>query len=63
MPLSYTDPLPKIYGTLENGKEIFLFEFYPNEIKFTGDEFTGLTVKQAKQKYEKLLSFSVEKIS
>jgi hypothetical protein len=41
------DDLPKVIATLEDGSELFLFEYYPDEISFTKQEFVGLTPKQA----------------
>ena len=41
------DDLPKVIATLEDGTELFLFEYYPDEISFTKQEFVGLTPKQA----------------
>ncbi len=47
MPNGWFDPMPKVYVTLENGEEEFLFEYYPDEISFTPGEFVGLTVKES----------------
>ena len=47
-PKSLFDPMPKVYITLENNIEDFLFEFYPDEISFSQEEFVGLTVEEAK---------------
>lgn len=41
--------LPKVHVTLEGEtEEKFLFEYYPDEISFTADEFVGLTEEQAR---------------
>ena len=41
--------VPKVYVRLEGEeKEKFLFDFYPDEISFTADEFVGLTEEQAR---------------
>ncbi len=40
--------MPKVYVTLENGVEEFLFEYYPDEISFTPNEFVGLTIEECK---------------
>ena len=58
MPKSFVDPMPQIFATLEDGKEEFLFEYYPDEISFKESEFVGLTVDQAKHlKFKKDKSF------
>ena len=48
MPKNLFDAMPKVYVTLENGIEEFLFQFYPDEISFTPQEFVGLTTSKAK---------------
>lgn len=47
-PKSLFDPLPKVYVTLENGVEEFLFDYYPDEISFTPSEFIGLTIDECR---------------
>lgn len=47
-PKSLYDPIPRVYVTLENGNEEFLFEYYPDEISFTPSEFIGLTIKECR---------------
>lgn len=47
MPEGMSDPMPKVYVTLEDGKEEFLFEYYPDEISFTESDFIGLTIQEA----------------
>jgi hypothetical protein len=47
-PNSLFDPMPQVFITLENNKEEFLFEFYPDEINFSQEEFVGLTIEEAK---------------
>jgi hypothetical protein len=47
MPKKMFDPMPKVIATLENGEEKELFEYYPDELHFTPEEFVGLTVEQA----------------
>lgn len=47
MPKNFTDPLPKVTVTFEDGSEKMLFDYYPDEIYFSQDEFIGLTEKQA----------------
>jgi len=54
MPKDFFDPMPQVHATLENGKEEFLFEYYPDEISFSASEFVGLTIEQAKHlKFQK----------
>ena len=48
MPKSFFDPMPEVYVTLEDNKEQFLFNYYPDEISFTPSEFVGLTIDEAK---------------
>lgn len=44
MPKSLFDPMPRVYVTLEDKTEHFLFDYYPDEISFTPSEFVGLTM-------------------
>ena len=46
-PKSFCDPMPKVHVTFDDGSERDLFEFYPDEIRFTEAEFIGLTPEQA----------------
>ena len=48
MPKSLFDPMPKVFVTLEDGEEQYLFDYYPDEISFTAGEFVGLTIKEAR---------------
>jgi hypothetical protein len=48
MPVSFLDPMPKVVVTFDDGSKKLLFEFYPDEIRFTTDEFLGLTEEQAR---------------
>ena len=48
MPQGLFDPMPQVFVTLEDGKEQFLFEYYPYEISFTANEFIGLTIEEAR---------------
>jgi len=48
IPKSFFDPMPQVYVTMENGEEEFLFEYYPDEISFTPDEFVGLTIEECR---------------
>lgn len=47
MPKKMFDPMPKVIATFENGQEKELFEYYPDELTFTPEEFVGLTEDQA----------------
>lgn len=47
MPQSFFDPMPQVHVTLEDGKELMLYEFYPDEISFSPSEFVGLTIDEA----------------
>ena len=47
-PKSLFDPLPQVFVTLENGVEQFLFDYYPDEISFTTNEFIGLTIDECR---------------
>jgi hypothetical protein len=47
MPKGLFDPMPKVFVKLEEGEEQFLFEFYPDEISFSPQEFIGLTIQEA----------------
>ncbi len=37
----------KVYAVLTDGHEVDLFEYYPDELSFTSDEFVGLAVDEA----------------
>ena len=47
-PESFFDPLPKVYVTLDNNTEECIFDYYPDEISFTPQEFIGLTIKECR---------------
>jgi hypothetical protein len=47
-PKSLFDPMPEVYVTLEGGEEVRLFDYYPDEISFTADEFVGLTIDECR---------------
>lgn len=54
MPATFLDPMPSVIATFEDGTEKKLFEFYPDEICFRPEEFTGLTEQEARHlKFEK----------
>lgn len=49
MPKEFFDPMPKVMVKLEDSEEEqFLFEYYPDEISFTSNEFIDLTIAEAK---------------
>jgi hypothetical protein len=47
-PKSFFDPIPQVFVTMENGIEEFLFDYYPDEISFTPNEFIGLTLDECR---------------
>ena len=47
-PKSLFDPMPQVWVTMENGQEEFLFDYYPDEISFTPNEFVGLTIEECR---------------
>ena len=47
-PKSLFDPMPQVFVTMEDGVEEFLFDYYPDEISFSPQEFKGLTLADAK---------------
>jgi hypothetical protein len=47
-PKSFFDPMPRVYVTMEDGTEQFLFEYYPDEISFRPHEFIGLTIEECR---------------
>jgi hypothetical protein len=40
--------MPEVYVTLEGGEEVLLFDYYPDEISFTAEEFVGLTLDECR---------------
>jgi len=49
MPQSFTDPMPQVFVTTDDGDEQLLFEYYPDEISFSASDFVGLTLDEARQ--------------
>ncbi len=49
MPKAIFDPMPQVYVTTEDDIEHYLFDYYPDELTFTPEEFVGLTVEQARR--------------
>jgi hypothetical protein len=51
-------PPPEVFATLDDGREVRLFEYYPDEISFTTSEFVGLTEEQGRRlKFQKDVAF------
>ena len=48
MPKSIFDAMPKVIVETEDGTEHTLFEYYPDEISFTSNEFIGLTLEEGR---------------
>lgn len=48
LPESMFDNLPEVHVTLEDGNEQLLFDYYPDEITFSENEFVGLTIDEAR---------------
>lgn len=48
MPEGMFDPIPEVHVTTEDGREHYLFNYYPDEISLTEKEFVGLTLDEAK---------------
>ena len=47
LPKCWTDPLPEVHATFEDGSERKLFDYFPDELSFTANEFEGLTEEEA----------------
>lgn len=51
LPKTFSDPIPKVFVKFSNNteetEEVELFDYFPDEISFTTDEFIGLTRGQA----------------
>lgn len=41
--------LPEVYVVTEDNVEHYLFNYYPDELSFTPEEFVGLTLHEARQ--------------
>jgi hypothetical protein len=48
LPQRLGDPLPEVWVTCEDGNEAKVFDFYPDEISFSGDDFVGLTLEECR---------------
>ena len=49
MPVQLGDEMPIVKARIDNGPEVELLTYYPDEISFTESELIGLTVEAAKQ--------------
>ena len=49
MPQALTDPMPEVKATLDAGVVVVLFDYYPDEISFTPNEFVGLTYEEGRR--------------
>lgn len=48
LPKKFGDPMPEVWVMYENSStEEFLYDYYPDEISFTHNEFIGLTKSEA----------------
>jgi len=47
MPTSIFDTMPVVTANFDDGSVERLFSYYPDEIKFTPEEFVGLTATEA----------------
>jgi hypothetical protein len=52
-PKSLFDSMPRVFVTTEDGTEHFLYQYYPDEISFTENEFIGLTLQECSELYTK----------
>jgi hypothetical protein len=58
MPKKMFDPMPEVWAKLEDGSDVRVFDFYPDEIRFTPSEFVGLTLAEARQlKFRKDIAY------
>ena len=48
LPQRLGDPLPEVWVTCEDSTETKVFDFYPDELSFSSDEFVGLTVEECR---------------
>jgi hypothetical protein len=48
MPVDWSDPMPQVIATMEDGAEHVLFSYYPDEISFSPSEFVGLTASEGR---------------
>jgi hypothetical protein len=51
-------PPPEVFATLEDGREVKLFDYYPDELSFSEHEFIGLTEAEGRRlKFKKDVAF------
>jgi hypothetical protein len=61
MPQGMMDKMPTVKVVFDNGDEKELFQFYPDELSFTENEFIGLTLDEGRQlKFKKDIKFLQE---
>ena len=46
-PMGFSDQMPTVRATFDDGKRKDLFSFYPDEIRFDEGELVGLTEPEA----------------
>nr|WP_298657075.1 hypothetical protein [uncultured Flavobacterium sp.] len=49
MPQGMFDKMPEVHVKTDDGREHYLFQYYPDEISFTEKEFIGLTLDEARR--------------
>ncbi len=49
MPKGLFDPMPEVVVTYEDDSSESLFSYYPDELRFTAEEFVGLNRTEALQ--------------
>ena len=49
LPAGVFNQAPELLATLEDGKQVELFSYYPQERSFTPDDFVGLTVDEGRR--------------
>ncbi|MDG2570794.1 MULTISPECIES: hypothetical protein [Microvirga] len=42
-------PLPEVFATFDDGREVRLFDYYPDELSFSEREFVGLTEAEGRR--------------
>lgn len=45
--------MPVVTVTLDNDEKVEIFQYYPDEVSFTEDEFVGLTEAEARDLHRK----------
>lgn len=58
LPKTLLDPMPVVTAVFDDDTEKRLFDYFPDEISFTPEEFVGLTEAEACQlKFDKDLAY------